>query len=37
LSTKLNKNNTTYDLTQDILKEFKIFPNKESQDEIKVI
>lgn len=37
LSKKLDKSKTLYDLTGDILSEFKMYPLKEAQKEIKVI
>ena len=37
ISTKLNKKETLYDLAQNILKEFALFPNQKVPDEIKNI
>jgi len=37
ISIKLNKKETLYDLTQDILKEFTLFPNLKVPDEIRNI
>lgn len=37
IKTKINNNKTLYDLTWEILKEFKLFPSKEAQEEIRVI
>jgi hypothetical protein len=37
ISIKLDKNKTLYKLTEDILKEFKMYPSKEAQKEIKAI
>lgn len=37
LSSKINSNKTLYDLTNDILKEFNLYPNSEMPGEIKTI